>query len=64
VSLLNWTKANKKSFVLPDNSMKPSAQHRLDLIYVKWLKRVAWFIGVSSVIAAIVGWGAIIMGVR
>lgn len=44
--------------------MKPSAQERLDLIAVKWLKRLAWFIGVSSVIAAIVGWGAILMGVR
>jgi hypothetical protein len=44
--------------------LRASEQHRLDLIYVKWLKRVAWFIGVSSVIAAIVGWGAIIMGVK
>jgi hypothetical protein len=44
--------------------MKPSTLKRLDLIAVKWLKRVIAFWISLAIIAAIVGWGAIIMGVK
>jgi hypothetical protein len=44
--------------------MKPTAAKRLDLITVKWLKRFLALLIAGSVIAAIVGWGAILMGVK
>jgi hypothetical protein len=44
--------------------MKPTSLKRLDLIAVKWLKRAIAFWISLAIILAIVGWGAIIMGVR